>query len=91
MALIREDCYGLYVKNGGYIARPVPSEFSDHIPDALNNNSKYAPGQKIKARHLGGSRLHEVGDEIWYNHGCYLDNTRNNSTDCWEPRGHFEG
>jgi hypothetical protein len=87
MAVIRSDKYGLFIKNGGYIARPVPTEYTRHAHE-ITSGSKYSIGDRVKARHYGGSGLHDVGDELWSSHGCYFDmdgGKDKNSTTCWEP------
>ena len=96
MSRIYEDRYGLYIKNGGYIARPVPTEYTRH--DRVNEDSEYCAGDSVKARHIGGTCQHKVGEgdhvEYWSSHGCYLefiddDPRPKNSEECWEPAGGY--
>ena len=91
MAVIREDCHGLYIKNGGYIARPVPTDYTKHCVN-IAWDSEYCAGDKVKAKHIGGTGMHDVGVESWSSHGSYYqtdweaDTTRTKrSTECWEP------
>lgn len=96
MALIRKDCHGLYVKCGGYIARPVPTEYTRH--DNVAEDTEYCAGDNVLTRHIGGSCQHKVGEgknvEFWSSHGAYIvpdwenDTVRTlNSEECWEPAG----
>lgn len=61
--VVRKDERGLFIKVGGYIARP-------------DDGTQYDKGQKVYARHVGGSKLVRVGrkpdQEIWYTHEAYL-------------------
>lgn len=91
MALIREDCHGLYIKSGGYIARPVPTDDTKHCVN-IAWDSEYCAGDKVKAKHLHFTGMHEVGDELWSSHGDYhfydhADDTvrSRHSSDVWEP------
>ena len=56
MAKVRKDILGLYIKSGGYIARPSPSP----SPETLIKE-----GDTVKARHVGGTCSHTIKkDEI---------------------------
>jgi len=86
MPIVREDRYGPYVKNDGSIVRPVLTQETrgyNIMPGATNN----AMGSKVKAKHYGGSTLHEVGGEMWAGHGCYYDSEGRqlSSEECWTP------
>ena len=61
--LIREDKIGIFCYVDGYIARPL-------------NSTQYRVGQKVKARHIGGTPTHVIGDECWLSAGTqYEDRT----------------
>jgi hypothetical protein len=74
-ALIRDDEFGLYVLTGGYAFRPpavAKREFFAKDPrtaiDAILADatpSKLEAGQRVNARHRGGTRTAKVGDEEW--------------------------
>lgn len=69
MAVIREDANGVYIKVGGYIARPVKGR-----------PTTYMVGNPVNARHLGPGTTVGVGKlpkrgewrEYWQTHGSYL-------------------
>lgn len=69
MSKVRRDKHSIFVKTGGYIFRPIG-------PSDSPETSIYA-GETVKANHIGGSiygRIkNESTSELWYSHGCYLD------------------
>lgn len=80
MAKVHKDENSLYVKVGGYIARPVfPVGFS-HVYD---DGSEVQEGEKVTASHNGG-KLATVAGEKWYIHGQYL-NTDKSPNEIWKP------
>ena len=87
MAVIREDKYGLYVKAGGYIFRPIFPVGYQHVHC---DGTQLRTRDKVKATHRSGTGLATVtGDgikETWYNHGDYLGNPDYiNSESCYKP------
>ena len=88
MAIIREDKHGLYVKVGGYIARPIFPAGYQHVHD---DGSEYEAGDKVHGRHVYAGPLIKVGDETWFAHGAYKGNPKfasSNSEDSYKP--HYE-
>jgi len=73
MALIREDCHGIYVKADGSIFRPQVNRYHGHLKNVA---SKYRAGEKVRARHIPQTTRAKVGDEFWFGHGSY---------DFWDP------
>jgi len=75
--LIRCDEFGLYVKTGGYVFRPVDVAVREFFPSdslykaaagALTKNaspSSLVPGSKVNAEHVGGSTTAKVNKELW--------------------------
>lgn len=45
---VKKDTYGLYVRSGGYVARPLYSE------------TIFSEGDEINTSHMGGSTHHKV-------------------------------
>lgn len=91
MAKIHGDKYGVYIKAGGYIFRPIfPSGFSHAFP----NGTVFQAGETVKANHLGGSSLGSVRKdgvkEKWFSHGSYLDSESSEfcSEDYFQPSYH---
>lgn len=84
MNLVREDRHSVYVKAGGYIFRPVINE--QFRFEAVHQKTKCVKGEKVKARHIGGSTLAAVSGEWWFSHGSYYDKNAKqiNSEECWE-------
>lgn len=73
MAKVRRDEHGLYLQAGGYIVRPLPREGSHLRPIYTDGTSRYQEGEKVYARHIGGSEKVRVGtgdqQEIWFTQG----------------------
>lgn len=93
LKLIRKDDHGLYVKAGGYIARPVDVPWMSgyrHIKGMIGDPSKtkHKEGDKVKARHMNSTPLTRVGDEIWPHHGVYMNGVGGErpSHECWEGK-----
>jgi len=89
MSKVRRDKHSIFVKTGGYIFRPIgPS-------DSPTETSIYA-GETVKANHIGGSLYgrikKEAVNEIWYSHGCYLDDDCKHiqSTKIFKTPEHFD-
>jgi hypothetical protein len=55
MTLIREDAKGLYVKAGGYVARPGNVGGYDHV--YRMDTAGLKKGDHVKARHMAGTPL----------------------------------
>ena len=84
MSKVREDKYSIYVKVGGYVARPVRCP---HVSPLFEEDSEYCTGDTVYARHLGGSSYVRVGNEDWAIHGSYFDENAKqvSSEKCWDP------
>lgn len=85
MALIREDRLGLFVKVGGYIARPqVSDRYRNQRPEAVPS---CGAGENVKARHIATTGLAWVDGQVWFTHGCYFKEMSGEkpSVDCWDP------
>lgn len=69
MAVVREDANGVYIKVGGYIARPTEKK-----------STVYLVGNRVDAKHLGPGTIVGVGKlpergkwrEYWKTHGSYV-------------------
>lgn len=88
MSIIREDRHGLYVKVGGYVARPIFPAGYQHVYD---DGSEYEVGDKVNGRHVYAGSLVKVGDETWFAHGAYKGNPKfasPNSENSYKP--HYE-
>jgi hypothetical protein len=93
MTLIREDEHGLYVRVGGYVARPqITNNALAYVLLHRLTPTSFSAGDGTKAHHLAGSPLVKVGDELWFTHGesLFWDETakasRNtNSAEQWRP------
>lgn len=89
MSTIRKDKYGMYVKTGGYIFRPILTECGRGRLGAIGSEdkSKIKAGDRVKARHIGGSGLGVVGDETWHSHGTYYNGKGGqiDSESVWTP------
>lgn len=55
MTLVREDAKGLYVRAGGYVARPGNVRGYDHA--YRMDRALLQAGDRVKARHLAGSPI----------------------------------
>lgn len=68
MTLVREDKHGLYVKVGGYIARPQPNRSTQgyEIPKPTCR-----AGDHVRASHNGGPTA-RVDGQVWFTHDSYL-------------------
>lgn len=66
MSTIKEDAYGIYVKSGGWIARPrYNSYYTPNMPTSFTgvaspDSTKFKVGDKVKTYHHGGSVTHTV-------------------------------
>lgn len=76
MTLVREDEKGLFIKAGGYIARPGGVVGYDHVLRMDDGGLK--KGDKVVARHSAGSPLNYIklpnGEKLWWHHD-YSNNT----------------
>lgn len=90
MTLVREDKYGLYVKVGGYIARPQTSRWTTGYPPPTPTCMK---GDHVRASHNGGPTA-RVDGQMWFTHDSYLgewDYSKGRyggdkpSEECWMP------
>ncbi len=73
---VRKDKHGLYFRAGGYVFRPVVTKHTKSL--GVNTKSKFAEGNAVKAKHIGGTpcgKVKKVDDdysEVWASHGTYL-------------------
>lgn len=89
MATVYEDKRGPYVKAGGWLFRPVFPVGYKHV---FSDGTSFKAGDKVPARHRGGSSLGTVGTgakkETWYAHGFYFG-TGKLSEELWMPNDGF--
>lgn len=92
MAIIKEDCYGIYVKINGSLYRPNQSVMDN--PDQLITgriiNSAFIKNDRVAIRLMKSAPYCKIvkGDynEIWVSHGSYFDHTKTiPSIRCWRP------
>ena len=93
MPVIKKDSYSLYIKQGGYIFRPIFPVGYSHV---YSDGSQFSEKDKAKSNHRRGTPLAsvKVGDisETWFNHGDYLGNPDFvNSESCYKPTHHNWG
>jgi hypothetical protein len=60
MSKIQKDSFGLFVKAGGYVCRPV-------------EQTQFQIGDTVKTAHKGGSIIAGVGKDSNCKHGEYLE------------------
>lgn len=92
MNVVHEDIHGVFVKTGGYIFRPQPSYYGRHYSHVVRNDAPPTTtpkvGEKVAARHIGGTPTGRVAGTLWFSHGSYLSDATGgtiSSTLCWEP------
>lgn len=90
MSRVHEDRHSIYVKAGGYIFRPVATEFNRGYLYMVDRpvQTAHKAGDSVKARHIPSSGIAKVGDEYWHGHGSYYDREAKivSSERCWTPR-----
>jgi len=80
---VKQDRHSLYVKTGGYLFRPVKHSYlTDPVVTTaeqrtmakqVTTQTKLVEGEKVYARHIGGSMYGKIEDELWVSHGPYRD------------------
>lgn len=83
---VKVDTHGIYVRTGGYLFRPQVNKWKSEKDDTY---SLFEIGDEVKAKHIDGTVMGKVNDEVWYSHGQYFQtvdgkNTYKNSEDCWD-------
>lgn len=70
MTIVREDAEGLFVRAGGYIARPGPTVGTSHAMRMDDGGLK--AGDNVKAAHVAGSQLTRIkladGNTTFWHH-----------------------
>jgi hypothetical protein len=66
---IKKDAYGLYVKGGGYLWRPIHPEYT---VDTL-----FTDGMEVSVNHTMAGPVANINcngiKESWYSHGAYIE------------------
>ena len=93
MGKIKSDKHGLYIRTGGYVFRPVETDYNYHFKDTVNDSkSKFAAGEAASYRHISQTPHAKVTvngvTEIWHSHGCYFDSAGKTvpSEQVWRPK-----
>ena len=93
---VKTDEFGLYVRAGGYVFRPIPCKYNLSGANPIysrDGTSQFKVGQEVNAQHRGGTSCGSVKtngiEELWFSHGCYYVSngvTKTKPSDqCWDP------